>query len=208
MAHWIDKIERKHKRSQRRSMSFQKMVLEKKNLIKTNYEKNKETYDSFIEIMFNLSERVNDLPEEHREPFKKISAVSKKSKLDNKLHYFYTSRRKQKTNFLLSLFIKPTQVKNIRTFYIYVSKHEDFVNFELKEDFLIRRRVIIEEKSKKSRNRKDNRSKDRLHVIYHFPMSKLNKDTALEIIDWLAFKNPLQALKFYNDFPDEEKQFF
>ncbi|MGB4206165.1 MAG: hypothetical protein WBJ84_11195 [Bacteroidales bacterium] len=208
MTHWLDEIERKNKRSQRRSMSSQKMVHEKKSLIKANYEKNKETYDSFIEIMFNLSERVNNLPEEYREPFRKISAVSKKSKLDNHLNFFYTSRRKQKSNFLLSLFVKPTQLKNVRTFYIYVSKHEDFVNFELKENFLVRRRIVVKEESKKSKNRKDRRSKDRLHVIYHYPMSRLNKETALEIIDWLAFKNSLQALKFYNDFPDEEKQFF
>lgn len=208
MGHWLEEVENRQKKSRHHSRNFRKKISEKKRHIRENYEKNKELYNGFLEIMYGLVKRVNDLPDELRDPFRKINAVSKKSKLDNYLNYFYTSKREQKYDFFSFLWMKPIHAKHIRSFYIYVSKNEGLVNFELKENFLIRKRETGEERDKKSHHEKSNRSKDRMHVIYHFPITKLDKNTGLELIDWLAFKKPLHELTFWTDIPIEEKQFF
>lgn len=208
MGHWLEDIENKQRRSKQHSRSFKKKISDKKRLIRENYEKNGALFDGFIQTMFELINRVNDLPDEHREPFRKLNAYAKKSKLDNHLHYFYSSRREQKQEFSLLLWLKPSHAKHIRVVYIFVSKHDGFANFEIKENYLIRRRESGDEKDKKKSHEKSERSKDRVHVIYPFAMEKLNRDIALQIIDWLVFSKQLHELPFWTDVPIDEKQFF
>lgn len=209
MGHWLEEAENSQKKSRHASGSSMKQrIARKKDAIGINYEKNKEHYDKFVAYLHHLVKRVNDLPEDHREPFRKITAASKKTKLNNHLNYFSSSRREQKYNFLAFIWLKPTHAKQIRVFYIYVSKETDYVNFEIKENYLLRKRVSETSKKSGDEHKKSAHSKDRVHVIFHVPVSKLNEPTALQIIDWLTFREQLQDLPFWIDVPIEAKQFF
>lgn len=186
-----------------------KRIAEKKQAIRENYEKNQELYDNFIQIMINLVNRVNELPEAYREVFKKIQSASKKTKLDNHLHFFSSSRREQKYDFFSFSWLKPTHAKHIRVFYVFLSKEDGYVNFEIKENYLLRKRISESSKEKKEEEKnKSTHSKERVHVIYRFPMNRLNENTGLQIIDWLVFKKQIQELPIWTDIPIEEKQFF
>jgi hypothetical protein len=208
MSHWLEEAERNQRKSRHRSISMGKRIAQKKTAIRANYEKNKEQYDGFVKVMYNLVKRVNELPEEYREPFRKITGVSKKTKLENQLHFFSSSRREKKYDFFSFSWLKPTHAKHIRVFYLYISKEDGFVNFEIKENYLLRKRLSESGKEKKEDTKKSSQSKDRVHVVFRFPMEKLNEKAGLQIIDWLVFKKQIQELPIWTDVPIEEKQFF
>ena len=208
MSHWLEEAEHSQRRSRHRSGSMSKRIAQKKEAIQQNYQKNKDQYYSFIQIMYALVKRVNELPEEYREVFKKITSVSKKTKLENHLHFFSSSRREQKYNFFSFSWLKPTHAKHIRIFYIYLSKEDGYVNFEIKENYLVRKRLSESGKDKKEEQSKSTQSKDRVHVIYRYSMNELNEQTGLQIIDWLVFKKQIQELPIWTDIPIEDKQFF
>lgn len=207
MSHWLEEAESDQRKLRYKSSSKSKRIAQKKEAIRNNYEKNKEQYDGFVKIMYNLIERVNELPEEYREPFRKITFVSKKTKLDNHLHFFSSSRREQKYNFFSFTWLKPTHAKHIRIFYIYLSKENGYLNFEIKENYLLRKRLPESGEEKKEESNKSSQSKDRMRVIYRCPMEKLNEEIGLQIIDWLTFKKQITELPIWTDVPIEEKQF-
>jgi hypothetical protein len=208
MGHWLEEAENSRKKSRHSSGSMRQRIARKKEAIGANYEKNKEHYDKFVGYLHHLIKRVNELPEEHREPFRKIAAASKKTKLNNHLNIFSSSRREEKYNFLAFIWLKPTHAKQIRVFYIYVSRETDYVNFEIKENYLTRKRISETGKSSGDESKKSAHSKDRVHVIFNFPVSKLNDAAARQIIDWLTFREQLQDLPFWVETPIEDKQFF
>lgn len=208
MAHWLEDAESSHKKSKHRSGSMSRRIAEKKIAISRNYEKNKTAYEAFSETMYNLVQRVNKLPEEMREPFGKLRAAPKKTKLNNYLNIFASSRREQKFNLFSLLRLKPTHAKHIRVLYLYISKVEGFVNLEIKENYLIRKRIPESGSESKRDDKKPGHSKERIHVIMKYAIAKLDEQTGLEIIDWLVFRKQLQDLSFWKEIPVEEKQFF
>jgi len=207
MGHFLEEIERDQKKARRRSLSHKKTVEAKKRLISENFEANKEAYLAFIRTIYEMVEKVNNLPQEMRESFKKLTAVSKNTRLDNKLYYFASSRREEKFSFFSFSWLKPKHFKYIRVFYIYISKEPGFVTFEFKENKLERKRISSsqekEETSKKTSDRKD-----RVHVSYRYPLSRLDNEVAHQLIDWLVYKDQLHDLPIWNEIPFEEKRFF
>jgi len=207
MPHFLEEIEHKQKRQRRRSQKLELKIEEKKRLISENYQANKEAYLAFIQTMFNMVQRVNELEPELRNTFKKLTAASKNTKLDNKLHFFSSSRREQKFNFFSFSWLKPTHFKNIRVCYIHISKEPGFVTFEFKENKLERKRISSsqekEETSKKTSDRKE-----RVHVSYRYPLARLDNEVAHQLIDWLVYKDQLHDLPIWNEIPFEEKRFF
>ena len=205
MPHFLEEIERKQKRERRRSRKLELKIEEKKRLISENYQANKDAYLAFIQTMYDMVRRVNELEPELRDAFKKLAVASKNSKLDNKLHFFSSSRREQKLDFFS--WLKPKHFKNIRVFYIYISTEPGFVTFEFKENKLERKRISSsqekEEASKKTSDRKD-----RVHVSYHYPLARLDNEVAHQLIDWLVYKDQLHDLPVWKEVPIEEKRFF
>lgn len=201
MGHWLDDIEKQESRK-RRSARDSARVQDKMFRIGQNYEKNKERYDRFIQKMESLIERVNSLPMEHREVFGKIKFEEKRSKLDNHLHYFSSSRREEKMKFggLLRP-LKNVHYKHIRVMYINVAKLMDKVEIEIKEDLLEKKRrdgqVITEDDHKSRRDSDDER--DRFHEIYYYDMDNLTDEFALKVIDWLTFHENLSHLPVIHD---------
>jgi hypothetical protein len=207
MSHWLEEAERKKNRSRRRSRTLSKKIADKKRLIRENFETNQEAFTNFIKMMYEFVGRVNELPDEYRENFKKLTAAPKKNKLDNKLNIFSSSRREQKVDFFSFAWLKPSHFKHIRVFYIYISKESGFVNFEFKENILERKR-ISSRRDKSDEDKKPSDQKDRMHVIYRYPINQLNRKTGLELIDWLVFKEQIQDLNIWTDIPIESKRFF
>jgi hypothetical protein len=209
MGHFLEEIERNQKTARHRSQSLQKKVEEKKRLIGENFQANKEAYLAFIQTIHEMVEKVNNLPREMRESFIKLSADSKNTRLDNKLHFFSSSRREQKLDFFS--WLKPKHFKNIRVFYIYLSKEPGFVTLEFKENVLERKRISSskeKEKGKRKEEKKASDRKNRVHVSWRYPIDSLNRKIGLQLIDWLVFKDQLQDLPVWKEVPIEEKRFF
>lgn len=202
MGHWLDDIESQEKKKSR-SASSSARVQDKKFRIQQNYEKNKKLYDGFIEKLNELVDRVNELPVEHREVFGKISSKEKQSKLDNKLHYFSSSRRKTKVQFKNLLRpLSNVHFKHVRLIYFNVAKIMDKVEIEIKEDLLEKKRKdgkldtdLDKHKSKKPREE----DREGFHNVYYYDMNLLTDELAYKIIDWLAFHEDLGHLPVIHD---------
>ncbi len=191
MAHWLDEIERRESR-RRGSGSSSARVQDKKFRIKQNYEKNKEIYESFMSNMMTLVSRVNSLPIEYREVFGKINSHRKDTRLDNHLTYFSGSTSIQKTRFkgLLSPF-KSVHYKHVRVIYFNVAKHMDKVEVEIYEELLEKKRrdgKVVPEHEDPHASHKPHAGRDKFHEIYYYEMDKLTEELALQIIDWLTFR--------------------
>jgi len=208
MTHWLEQAERSQRKSKQRSGSMSRRIAEKKDAISRNYEQNKDAYEAFLQIMYSLIQRVNSLPDEMREPFGKLKAMSKKTKLNNHLHFFAGSRREQKFNFLSLLRLKPIHAKHYRILYVYISKDLGYVNLEIKENYLIRKRIPESGHDSRSGDKKSSHSKERTHVIMKYAIAKLNEQTGLDFIDWLVFRKDFQDLALWKEIPIEGKQFF
>jgi len=197
MAHWLDEIERQESRK-RGSGSSSARVQDKKFRIQQNYLKNQEIYDGFMSHLLNLVDRVNSLPLEYREIFGKINGHTKDSKLDNHLTYFSSSCREQKTAFksILQPF-KTTHFKHVRVIYFMVAKHMDKVEVEIYEELLEKKRhdgKVIPEHEDPHHSHKPHSDKDKFHEIYYYEMDKLTHELALQIIDWLSFREEVQHI--------------
>jgi hypothetical protein len=202
LTHWLEELERKENR-RRRSASDSARVQDKKFRIKQNYDKNKQTYDGFIRKIFDLAERVNTLPTEHREDFGKINAKKKQTKLNNKLSYFSSSRRVQKTEFrgILNPF-KTVHYKHIRVIFFNIAKVMDKIEVEIKEEYLEKKRKdgkITDDDVRHDHVKPKNDRKDKFHQIYYYDVNNLTDDFAFKIIDWLAFHENLDHLPVVHD---------
>ncbi len=198
MGHWLEDIER-HESRKHRSARDSARIQDKIFRIKQNYEKNKEIYDAFITKLDELVERVNSLPMEYREEFNKLKSQEKKSKLDNKLHFFSSSRRHQKMEFKGFLNpLKNVKYKHVRIIYFNVAKLMDKAEVEIREEFLEKKRrdgqIISDAESKNTSNKPSGIDSDKFHQIYYYDMDKLTPELALKIIDWLAFKEELDHI--------------
>lgn len=198
MGHWLEDIER-HESRKHRSARDSARIQDKIFRIKQNYEKNKGTYDAFIAKLDELVERVNSLPMEYREEFNKMKSQEKKSKLDNKLHFFSSSRRQQKMEFKGFLNpLKNVKYKHVRIIYFNVAKLMDKVEVEIREEFLEKKRrdgqIISDAEGKNKSNKPAGIDSDKFHQIYYYDMDKLTPELALKIIDWLAFKEELDHI--------------
>ena len=197
MVHWLDEIER-HESRKRGSGSSSARVQDKKFRIQQNYAKNKEIYDGFMGVMLGLVGRVNNLPLEYREIFGKINGHQKDSRLDNHLTYFSSSRRIEKTEFksIIQPF-KSVHYKHVRVIYFNVAKHMDKVEVEIYEELLEKKRhdgKIIAEHEDPHHFHKPHSDKDKFHEIYYYDMDKLTNELALQIIDWLSFREDVQHI--------------
>lgn len=195
MSHWIDDIERKQdkgKYSRKESIRLQ----DKKFRIRQNYQKNKAAYDNFIHKLTELTERINRLPLQHREPFGQINSTQRETRIDNKLFYLTSSRRFEKRYFKNIFFpFKKGHFKHVRIIYFTVAGKMDKCEVEIKEDYLEKKRVdgkIIPAREKAEQGRR----KSRFHKTYHFPMDQLTDDVAYRVVDWLAFHEERQHMPF------------
>jgi hypothetical protein len=202
VSHWLDEIENQE-RKKHRSASDSARIQDKKFRIQQNYEKNREVYNGFMEKMHGLVERVNKLPMEYREIFNKINGQEKKSKMENHLHMFSSSRRTQKTQFKSFLQpLKAVHFKHVRVIYFNVAKVMGKVEVEILEEFLEKKRrdgKVIPEHEVGKGFKKPESDNDKFHEIYYYDMEKLNEEFALQIIDWLAFKENLEHLVVIHD---------
>lgn len=208
MGHWLEDAEKRQSKTRKRTSAFIEKIERKKALIRNNYEQNAEQYDGFIRTMQQLIKRVNDLPESLRQPFQKLNWIEKKSKLNNRLYVFSSSRRYKKRSSSFFNWFKLLHTKHIRVLYVFISKDMNFVDFEIKENYLIRERLKDKHKSNSGTNGKKPHGKDRLHAIYKIPFSELTYETGMQIIDWLAFKKDLNECPFWANYSDESKLFF
>jgi hypothetical protein len=206
MNHWLDKAESRRQKASLGKSALKKKIEQKKAEIALNYEQHKAEYDGFVNTLHDLVKRANELPEKHRHSFRKINASKKKDKLNNQLSIFSSSKREQ--NYSLFSFFKPLHSKHIRVFYVHVSKRSGVANLEVKENYLLRKRISDDTKSKSHEQKKEAGSTDRVHVLMRFKMSDLSKEIAYQILDWLAFKNDLEKLSFWTETPMDEKRFF
>ena len=197
MGHWLDDIER-HESRKHGHASDSARIQDKKFRIQQNYAKNKKVYDGFINRLHALVDRVNNLPMEYREEFGKINFREKESKLNNRLRYFSSSRRTQKTEFksILSPF-KSVHYKHVRLIYFNVAKLMDKVEVEIHEEFLEKKRrdgKVVPEHENPHEFHKPHSEKDKFHEIYYYDMEKLTDDLAYRILDWLAFKESVDTI--------------
>jgi hypothetical protein len=202
MAHWLDEIEWQESR-RKGSGSSSARVQDKKFRIQQNYAKNKAFYEGFLESMHNLVGRVNNLPLQYREIFGKINTQSKESKLENHLTMFSSSRRVEKTEFksILQPF-KTIHYKHARVIYFMVAKQMDKVEVEIYEELMEKKRhdgKVIPEHEDPNHSHKPRSEKDKFHEIYYYGMESLTNELALQIIDWLSFREEVQHIPIVTD---------
>lgn len=195
MSNWLEEAESNNKPQNGSQISKDK-IQQKIDAISQNYTANKETYDAFIKELRNLVERVNNLPLEHRKEFGKLKINTKKSKLNNELYYLTSSRSVNKRVYrgFFSLLSK-SHFKNIRVAYFTVSRHMGMMNTELKENLLLKVRMSVNGNNDRAMSMK---KKDwgRKNELYLLKMDMLQNDLAMEIIDWVSFKNEMEDMSF------------
>lgn len=198
MTNWLEEAEKGLKKK-KGSKGSTARILDKKFRIQKNYEKNKDKYDGFIAKLNELVDRVNDLPVEKKQPFGYINSKEKKSRLNNHLYYFSSSKRLEKIKFRGILkFFKLSHYKNIKVIYFNVSRHIDIVGIEIKERSLLKERIRDTSKTddKKGVKGSKHKDKDRIHFKFAWDMNKLDDELAMQVISWLAFKEDMENLPF------------
>ena len=199
MTHWLEELERQESRKHT-SAKDSARIQDKIFRIRQNYEKNQEIYDGFMEKMSDLVNRVNHLPLKHRKEFGMIGTKAKETKLDNKLHYFSSSRRVQKMEYRGILNpLKNVHYKHIRVVFFNVAKIMDKVEIELKEEMIEKKRhdgqVIPESPEGENRQHQGGRSKENyFHNVFYYDMTRLTDEFALQVIDWLSFHENIDHL--------------
>ncbi|MDY0104682.1 MAG: hypothetical protein RBS07_17245 [Lentimicrobium sp.] len=181
MSHWLDAEEQKLHTEDKGHLALKNKRVE----IEGNFVLVSAQYNAFIEDLYQLLNRVNDLPLESRTEFGSIEGREKETKLNNHLNIFSSSRRKYRISFFdFFRFFKRKKYKNIRVVYIYVSSHQGKINIEVKERTLMRLSMGVD----KPEGDEGRRVKRQGHVVASLPVEMLDHEFALDIIDWLAFK--------------------
>ena len=205
MANWLENAEQESfgkKSKNRRDAGF----LDRKTRIEKNYEANKKEYNNFIKTLNELIGRVNRLPLKQKQPFGNIDLKFKDSKFNNQLNIYSSSKRYEKQIFkktfyrllegaFTRLFV-PSHFKHVRIVYVSVSSQSGKIGLEVKETALLKTKAIVDKELVKKHNKYSD--KNRFHEYFHYNIDKLNKDLAMQIVDWLAFKNELKDLLFIN----------
>lgn len=204
MSHWLEEAE-KMQNPEKEPISRSERVKKRYLKIQENVKNNGYQFGEFTKDVQTLIQRANGLPASQDKPFRKMEGREKVSKLNNHLNIFASSRRFEDRKFWDFLpFFNSDHFKHIRVLYINISGKEGMCEIELKEN-LMKRETLISDKS----NQKVKSSKsDKFHVIYSFPISNLDHEMALEIIDWLAFSKEISDCSYYNIVNEEAKHFF
>ncbi len=205
MQHWLEETEKEQ--NPRKEVTSHADRIRKRTLrIQENVKNNGSQFDEFTKDLHNLIARANNLPASEDKPFKKMEGREKDSRLNNHLNIFSSSRRIYRRKFWgIIPFFNSYQFKHIRVLYINISSRESMCEIELKENFLLRETLNNLDKSTKKRKSPES---DKLHVIYSFPISSLDHELALGIIDWLAFSKEISACSFYNTVTEDAKHHF
>lgn len=203
MPHWLEDAEKSHHPDNESALRAER-INQRYHRIQENYAGNGKLYDSFMRDLHGLIVRVNNLPAPKRIPFGKMEGREKESKLNNHLNIFSSSKRMKRRKFWGFIpFFESSHFKHIRVVFINISDVDGMVEIELKENILQREVLKTDKSSKREKTEKP----EKFHVIYTFPISSLNHDTALEIIDWLAFAKEISACSFYSSVSENLKHF-
>lgn len=194
MSHWLEEAERDEQRKRERPSRESAKIQDKIFRIRQNYEANKKPYEDFMAYFFDLCTRANNLPAEKKLPWKQIDFRSKESKLENHLYYASTSESIEKLVKTRAFpFIKRQHYKHLRSIHFNVSKKMNYAELEIRDDYLAKTRLKPDD---------DEREKiiddgfPRLKVVFEYEIEKLNKELALLILDWLAFRADVTSLPF------------
>jgi len=203
MPHWLEEAE-ESSQPQRESLSRAERISQRFSSIQDNFAANGKAYVAFIEDMHGLISRVNNLPASRRVPFGKMEGREKESKLNNHLNIFSSSQRMKRKRLLSFIpFFESGHFKHIRAVYMNISHKAGMIEIEIKEYILQRKRLASDKNSGKVKEEEP----DKFHVIYTFPINNLDHETALGIIDWLAFSKEITECGFYNSIPEEAKNY-
>jgi hypothetical protein len=198
MINWLEEAESRKRVTGENDVSADRIQL-KKEAVRQNFQANQQLYDNFIKHLTGLVERVNNLPMEDREPFAKLTLKSKDSKLDNHFYYLSSSRRIQKRLYKnLFKYFKKYNFKHIRVIYLTVSQKMGMIDVELKENLLLRVRMKANTDKGKTKSQKK-KNENRKDYIFHLNLSAIDKNIAMEIIDWLVFKKEMEQISFFAD---------
>lgn len=194
MSHWLEEAEREEQRKRVNPSRENAKIQDKIFRVKQNYDVNKETYESFIEYMFDLCGRANSLPQEKKLPWIHIDFKDKETKYKNHLYFASTAERVNKTVMTRSFpYIRRQHYKHVRDIYFSVSRKMGFADVEVRDDYLAKTRISLEEKDAAEIM---NDGFPRIRVVFEFEMSKLDKKSGLAILDWLTFKADVVSLPF------------
>ena len=196
MSHWLEEAE--SRKDMVESNSAAEIIKKKKTDILENYNANGKMYDGFLKELESLAERVNNLPKEYREDYGKINFNFKDSKLNNHLFYLSTSRRIHKRLYkgLLTYFKKYT-FKHIRVAYFTIAREMGMVDIELKEKYLLRKRINPDDDKKRNKRSSKKYKNGRKDYVFRLPLDQVNSNTALQIVDWLAYRQEMEDISFF-----------
>lgn len=205
MTHWLEEAEREERRKQKRPSQESARIQDKIFRIQENYNANKELYEEFIHYFFDLCERANNLPHEKKLPWVMIDFRAKESKLSNHLYHASTSERIEKNIVIKSFpFFKRQHYKHLRSIYFSISKKMNYVEVEVRDDYLAKSRLTTDEKDKPEIL---NDGLPRVKMIFEIDIKRLDRQLAIAVLDWLAFKNDVKALPFNEaDFKYKNKE--
>jgi hypothetical protein len=202
MPHWLEEAEKKRP-ADKKIVSQADRIKNRYLRIQENVAKNGKHFDDFTKDLHELVARVNSLPDIEDRPFNRMESREKDSKLINHLNIFSGSKRIIRPRFWgLLPFIDSFRFKHLRVLFINISGKDGMCEIELKENILLRETIGAERNSR----RKNFGKSGRLHVIYPFPINKLDHEMALEIIDWLAFSKEIAECTFYSAVNEDLKR--
>ncbi len=194
MPHWLEEAEREEQRKRERPSRESAKVQDKIFRIRENYKANKKAYEDFIDYFFDLCSRANTLPAEKKLPWNQIDFKQKESKLDNHLYYASTSESLDKIVKTTAFpFIKRQHYKHARSVHFNISKKMDFAEVEIRDDYLAKTRLRTDDKDKEKIL---DDGFPRLKVVFEYEIAHLNRELAINILDWLAFKKDVTSLPF------------
>ncbi len=197
MSHWLEEAESFKELDEGRTAD--EAIKKKKKAIRENYETNGEKYELFLKELQSLADRVNNLPKEFREEFGKLNYNFKDSKLDNHLFYLSTSRRVQRRLYQgIFTYFKKYTFKHIRVAYFTMAREMGMFDIELKEKYLLRVRIKTDDE-KKSKRKKPMLKGSRKDFVFRLGFDEVDKNTALQIIDWLAYRQEMENVSFFNN---------
>lgn len=185
MANWLEEAEREIRRKSKTRHSERAKI--KQDRISENYEIIREQFHEFVDELQATAERVNSLPLKLRDPFGQIDFKEKIGRYQNKLIMLIASRRLKKRKNTLSV----AHFKNVRSFLITVSKYSGKVDIEIKEQFLIKKRL-----STKNLEESDSPDNKKLSLLLSVDIAECTKEKVIDIVSYLAFKHDVEGLPF------------
>lgn len=184
MDNWIESEEHEIEERKRFSIDIRRRIEAKKQKIRANFEQNSEKFGTFMNEIFTLIERVNNLPESKRTDFREIEGRTKDNVLDNKLTIFSGNKRVELKLFT-GLFsgYDTFKYKHVRVIHFFISKEMGKFEIEYKESF-----------NPKGHSKKY--KKGRKHDIFRYKFDDINDKLPISIVEWLAFRKEFEQVPF------------